>query len=160
MKLIDGSVGGQEEKKKGTERYNEFNKNVLPNNIHLVLSYIRRINKSGRVVTSILEKFSNEKKLYSQKKFFSYHAYIKERTANIRYNDIIEGILNHFDPCSTVFTAQEQMFYNKVTRILILHFLREGALLNVLSSTKITRTKKDEHLKIQRMLIQKVKGLG
>jgi hypothetical protein len=114
------------------------------------LSYIRRINKSGRVVTSILEKFPNERGVYSQKKFFSYQAYMKERMGNIRYND----------PCSTVFSPQEQMFYNKVTRILILHFLREGALLNVLSSTKITRTKKDEHLKIQRMLMEKIRDLG
>ena len=132
----------------------------MPNNIHLVLSYIRRINKSGRVVTSILEKFPNERGVYSQKKFFSYQAYMKERMGNIRYNDILEGILSHFDPCSTVFSPQEQMFYNKVTRILILHFLREGALLNVLSSTKITRTKKDEHLKIQRMLMEKIRDLG
>lgn len=72
---------------------------------------------------------------------------------------MLEGIVTHIDPSSTVFTFEEQTFYNKISRILICNFLRSGALLNVLSSKKITRTSKDEHLKIQRHLIQKLRDL-
>lgn len=66
---------------------------------------------------------------------------------------MIEGLICYLDPSSTVFTVEEQLFYSKVSRILIYDFLKSGALLNVLSSKKITRTNKDEHLKIQRLLI-------
>lgn len=101
----------------------------------------------------IIRKLSDDPRVYSKKKFYSYQNYVKEKLANCKYNTMVESVASHIDPTSTVFSLEEQNFYNKISRILILNFLREGALLNVLSSTKITKTKKDEHLKIQRFII-------
>jgi hypothetical protein len=43
----------------------------------LILSYIRRVSKSGKTVSRIIQRLSSDPK-YTSKKFYSYQVYIKE----------------------------------------------------------------------------------
>lgn len=51
------------------------------------------------------------------------------------------------------FSEQEQHFYLKLVRILFAHFLKNVAALCSLSSNRIKKEQKKEHLKTQRLLL-------
>lgn len=53
---------------------------------------------------------------------------------------------------------EEQMFYNRISRILIFYYLREKARLTLLSSGRVKQTNKRDHLLAQRELLEYVSG--
>lgn len=125
-------------------------RNILPNVINLVVSYIRRINKSGRMVNRIISHLgASDDKV---KKFYSYQLYLKEAISDFNTKNILHLILTFCDPTSSVFSTNEQMFYNRVTRILIATYLRTEGTLGLLTSRKEHRTKKKDHFKVYRYL--------
>jgi len=70
---------------------------------------------------------------------------------------VLRAITTHVDPSLSVFSVEEQLFYNKVCRILISQFLRSDHILILLTNTKISKTKKTDHLKMNRYLLSKLK---
>lgn len=50
------------------------------------------------------------------------------------------------------------MFYNKVCRIVIYNFIRGEYYANLLTSSKIQKTNKKDHLKVRRYLQLKLEG--
>ena len=103
-------------------KYNEFYKNILPNNIHFVLCYIRRINNSVSVFDRIIKKLSQKASLYSKMKFHSHQTFIKEKLTNLRFNEMFKSTISHIDPSPSIFTIEKHLFYNKVTQIFIYSF--------------------------------------
>ena len=67
----------KEVKNKEKETYTDVtNRNVLPNNLNLILSFIRRINKSGKYVERIIQKLNGDENI-TTKKFYAYQTYLK-----------------------------------------------------------------------------------
>lgn len=52
----------QEETKSNSAYLNEY-RNILPNTIHQILSYIQRKNKSKNIISKLIGKFSTERKV-------------------------------------------------------------------------------------------------
>lgn len=126
-------------------------RNILPNIINLIVSYIRRVNKSGRVVKRIIEKFGLRR--YSLKKFYSYQLYLKEAISDFNTKNLLHLVITFCDPTSSVFMVEEQMFYNMVCRTLIAHYLKVEGPLGLLTSKKEHKTKKKDHFKIYRYIL-------
>jgi len=57
----------------------------------------------------------------------------------------------------SVYSESEQAFYNKVSRILIFHFLKTEAQTSTLTSKRMDRTKKATHIEIQSQLAEKLR---
>jgi len=87
------------------------------------LSYIQRKNKSEPIVRKIIEKIG-EGSFYSSKKYYSYQAYLKGKLHIHVNRDTLKDISSHLDLDESIYRVEEQLFYNKVTRILICYYLR------------------------------------
>lgn len=117
------------------------NRNILPNNVNLLLSYIRRVNKSGKTVAKIISHLTEDPS-FSAKKFYSYQKYVKENTPFHKTKNSIQEVTEFTDSKGGIFSHEEQLFYNKVCRILMKLFLRGEYLGTLLTSSKIVRTSK------------------
>jgi len=56
-----------------------------------------------------------------------------------------------------VYSESEQEFYNKVSRILIFHFLKTEAQTSTLTSKRMDKTKKATHIEVQSQLAEKLR---
>lgn len=56
-----------------------------------------------------------------------------------------------------VYSESEQEFYNKVSRILIFHFLKTEAQTSKLTSKRMDKTKKATHIEVQSQLAEKLR---
>lgn len=56
-----------------------------------------------------------------------------------------------------VYSESEQEFYNKVSRILIFHFLKTEAQTSTLTSKRMDKTKKATHIEVQSQLTEKLR---
>jgi hypothetical protein len=99
-----------------------------------------------------------EAKIHTAKKFYSYQAYLKEQVPFHKTKHTLREITEYQDSNYRIFTAEEQRFYNKVCRILIAAFLKDAYLPTLLTSSKIHRTSKTEHLKIRKLLLLKLRA--
>ncbi len=84
--------------------------------------------------------------------------YLKENLDGFRHKYSIEAIINHCNPALKIFNLEEQLFYNKVTRILIAYYIKEISFLNVINGSKIKTTTKKDHLAVHRYLLRILKG--
>lgn len=57
----------------------------------------------------------------------------------------------------SVYSISEQAFYNKVSRILIFHFLKTEAQTSTLTSKRMDKTKKATHIEVQSQLAEKLR---
>ena len=67
--------------------------------------------------------------------------------------ETLKNISTHLDLDEAIYKVEEQLFYNKVSRILICYYLREIAKLKILSSSRVKLTSKQDHLKAHRSLL-------
>lgn len=117
-----------------------------------ILSFIRRLKRSGRTVEKIINKFQNSKpcKKYSAKKFYSYQYYLKENMTDFKGKDAIEVLITSVNPQCSCFTLKEQMFYNKVCRTLINYYVKQEMFVDILSSNRVISKNRKDYLKIKR----------
>jgi hypothetical protein len=126
-------------------------RNILPNITNLIVSYIRRINKSGKVTKKIISKFKDDR--YTVKRFYAYQIYLKSAINDYTSKNILHLIVTYNDPSSPVFKPEEQKLYNKVCRALIGHYLTNEGPLCLLTSNKEHKTQKSDHFKIYRYIL-------
>ncbi len=89
--------------------------------------------------------------------FYSYQAYIKNNIYHLVNKNALKNVANFCDPSCSVFSLSDQMFYNKVCRILVRKFIREECIINLLGSQKMYKTRRVDHLKTYRMIIDDLK---
>jgi hypothetical protein len=129
------------------------NRNVLPNNVSLILCFIRRVKKSGRMVERILARLAPEGN-FSMKRFYAYQHYLKENCTDFKWKEGISVLASQLDARCASFSLEEQAFYNRVCRILIVEYLERICRLEVLNHTKINPTHIGDHLKVIRYIRQ------
>jgi hypothetical protein len=134
-------------------------RNILSNNTNLILSLIRRQSKSQRRVGIIISKLNAELGCaFTLQRYYSYQTYIKENVNDYRNKNAIQVIMGHSDPDCLIFTLPEQLFFNRVCRTLIRHYIHDSLLLDVLSLKKIKKTSRIDHLKVHRYLALVLQG--
>lgn len=134
-------------------------RNILSNNTNLILSLVRRPSKSQGLVSGIISGLNRELGAgYNERGFYSYQNYIKENVNDYRNKNAIQAIIAHCDPACPIFTLPQQLFYNRVCRTLIKHYISNNLLLDVLSLKKIKKTNRADHLKVHRYLAKILEG--
>jgi hypothetical protein len=58
------------------------NRNVVPNEINQIISFIQKPSKSGRLVERLLAKFPAEGEGYSLRRFYLYQALLREKVGH------------------------------------------------------------------------------
>lgn len=104
------------------------NRNILPNMSNVVLSYLRRVNKSGQEVMKALElSFGHdlEGNQYKMKRFYAYQNYLKTNVNDYIIRDAIKVVMKHSNPICPVFTLEEQSTFNAVFRRVARKYLQE-----------------------------------
>jgi len=81
------------------------NRNIIPNIACNILSFLRRINRSGKIVDKIINtaKGSEEGKV-SAKKFYAYQHFLKENLTDFKGKDVIEVLISALDNDCRCFT--------------------------------------------------------
>ena len=98
------------------------NRNVLPNNVSLILCFIRRVKKSGKMLERMLRRL-DPRGVFSSKRFYAYQLYLKDNCTDFKWKEGIEVLVNRVDPTCSSFSPEEQAFYNKLCRMLIVQYL-------------------------------------
>ena len=120
------------------------NRNVVPNIIRLVLSFVQKPGKSSKLVESLLRK--DVCTTASVKRFFLYHKLVKGKMNNYVNGETLGELTKVRVDSLEVYPLEEQICYRKVTRKLVLYFLRHEAINCVLTSKRMDETKKREHV--------------
>lgn len=95
---------------------------------NVVLSYLRRVNKSGHEVLKALEIiFGDDQELNHEKmkKFYAYQNYLKTNVNDYIIRDAIKVVMKHCDPQCAVFTLEEQTVFNAVFRRVARKYLQQ-----------------------------------
>ena len=92
---------------------------------------------------------------YTVKRFFAYQNYLKSILTEFTSRNILHLIITFFEPDSKIFRSDEQLYYNKICRILIFDFLQNEGPLRILNSKrKEKKTEKGDHLIVFRYLLK------
>ena len=125
----------------------------MPNNINHILAFIQRKSKSRHVIEKIIARENTNDEIYNSTRYYSYQSFIKNKLSiHVNIKTLLK-VLEHEDSGFSIFSVEEENFYNKVTRMVILYYLRQIAPLVTLNSKKLRNTSKQDHLKSQRFLL-------
>jgi hypothetical protein len=143
-------------KKRQTDSFTE-KRNIIPNNVNHIIAYIQRKSKSEPVVRKIIDKSGENDPRLTIKRFYCYMTYLKQKL-NVHVNrKTLKVLTRHLDLDESIFTIREQLFFNKVSRTLVCHYLKEEAKLALLSSNRVKLTNKIDHLAAHRSLLLDMK---
>lgn len=100
------------------------NRNVLPNVMHQVISFIQKRSKSGKLVERAFARFPSHPS-YSIKRFYLYQLLIKDKLNHYVSKDSLMILKQIQEPNCEVYARSEQEYYNKISRILVFCFLNK-----------------------------------
>ena len=121
----------------------------------MIVSYVRRVNKSGKVVEKIMGKYKDSR--YCLKRYFAYQLYLKTEISTFTSKNILHLIITFCNPSSTIFSIDEQRYYNMICRAVIGHYLNTDGPLKLLTSKKDHKTMKVDHFRIYRFILNDLK---
>lgn len=141
-------------KKKSKAKENE-NRNVIPNLVHQIFSFIFKGKKSNRVVQEAFQALQSPAGA-SISRFYLYQARVKEAMNHYVNQSSLSIFSKYADPDFAVYSQAEQDYYLKVSRAVARHFLRWLSPLVTLTSRRMSGNKKFEHLRTRRILMQRL----
>ena len=124
----------------------------MPNNINHILAFVQRKSKSEAIVKKLIMEYEGLES-YTPKRFYCYQGQLKEKLHVHVNRETLKKLINHLDLHSLIFTVEEQLFYNRICRVLIFYYLRQIAKITILSSGRVKQTNKKDHLQAQRDLL-------
>jgi hypothetical protein len=137
-----------ERKRRGQVKYQENeNRNIIPNEINQIFSFIQKKNKSGHIVEKLFKKFPHGEG-FSPKRFYLYQSLLKGRLGHYTNEKSLKL-------CES-WSESEQRYYNKICRVLIHHFLHEDSIFIILTSKRMKSDKKFDHLRARRQVSDSV----
>jgi len=96
----------------------------VPNNINHILAFIQRKSKSRHVIEKIIARENTNDEIYNSTRYYSYQSFIKNKLSiHVNIKTLLK-VLEHEDSGFSIFSVEEENFYNKVTRMAILYYLR------------------------------------
>lgn len=145
-----------ERKKKNIVKYQENeNRNIIPNEINQIFSFIQKKNKSGTVIDRLLAKYPHPQN-YTSKRFYLYQGLLKNRLGHYANEKSLRYLSELYEPKCENWPEEEQRFYNKLCRILIHHFLEEDSVIIIATSKRMKQEKKKDHLHARRYVKESV----
>jgi hypothetical protein len=96
---------------------------------------------------------------FSTRRFYAYQTYLKGKIDIHVSKKTLILVASNLDLHSDIFSPEEQLFYNRVCRAAISHYLRNVAALTTLNSRRLRETSKKDHLGAQRHLLNFMKNI-
>ena len=134
------------------------NRNIVPNLINQMISYLLKKIKSQKLVKKIFSTLPHDPS-WTQKKFYLYMKKIKESITHYVNENVILKFLEIHEPKCELYDYDEQLFYMKVSRIAIIKFLEDDTVLISLTSNRMSEAKRRIHLIARQALLNKFKEL-
>ena len=134
------------------------NRNIVPNLINQMISYLLKKIKSQKLVKKIFQTLPHDS-AWTEKKFYLYMKKIKESITHYVNENVILKFLEIHEPKCELYDYEEQQFYMKVSRIAILKFLEDDAILISLTSNRMSAAKREIHLIARDALLRKFKDI-
>ena len=144
-------------KKKSTMKQIE-NRNIIPNVIRLIISFIQKKGKSERIVKNLLEKWSIPSRC-TLKRFYLYQNMVKNKLNSYVNEETIRFLVRTHDDLIDIYDEAEQKVYNKITRVLINYFIRDEFYSFIMTSKRMEQHKKNLHLIALRNIRDKIRVL-
>lgn len=146
--------------KKGKKSKQMENRNVVPNIIRLILSYIQKKEKSQRVVEALLKRYNvGAQSSIGLKRYYLFQKLVRGKMNNYVNEDTLKELYRMRPEDYEVYPEQEQRIYNCITRTLVAQFLREDVLACILTSKRMESAKKRNHLEALRTIKAKMPAL-
>lgn len=143
--MKDDDYSPENEGSKRTKKSKQLeNRNVVPNIVRLVLSFVQKKGKSEKIVETLLKKMECPEA--SLKRFFLYHKLVKNSLDNYVNEETLSQLVSLHPDNFSVYSLKEQLCYNEITRKMILHFLRNEATICVITSKRMEQNKKRDHI--------------
>lgn len=92
----------------------------------------------------------------SMKRFYLYQGLLKNRLGHYSNEKSLKVVNELYEPRCENWSEQEQRYYNKLCRVLIHHFLREDSIFIILTSKRMKKEKKRDHLLARRQIREAV----
>jgi hypothetical protein len=138
-------------------------RNIIPNNINHILAYVQRRSKSEREIERIIARLSSDCARppcsFSSRRFYAYQLYLKGKIDIHVSKKTLALVVGNLDLHSEIFSPDEQLFYNRVCRTAIAHYLRRVAAITTLNSRRLRETSKKDHLRAQRHLLHFIQNI-
>lgn len=131
---------------------------MIPNEINQVFSFVQKISKSGYLTSKLFEKYDHPEE-FTIRRFYLYQSLLKNRLGHYSNEKSLRIVNELYDPKCENWSEQEQRFYNKICRILIHHFLHEDSIFIILTSKRMRKAKKSDHLRARRAIASSVSGI-
>lgn len=125
------------------------NRNILPNEINQIFSFIQKPAKSGALLNRLLQKYPHPEH-YSPKRYYQYQMLLKNRLGHYANEKSLKLVTELYEPKCESWPEEEQRYYNKISRVLIRHFLHEDCIFIILTSKRMKREKKSDHMRARR----------
>jgi hypothetical protein len=119
-----------------------------------MISYLLKKIKSQKLVHQLFTALPHEAS-WTEKKFYLYMKKIKESITHYVNENVILKFMEIHEPKCELYDYDEQLFYMKVSRIAIIKFLQDDAVLISLTSNRMSQAKREIHLIAREALLNK-----
>lgn len=121
---------------------------------NVILSYIRRINRSGKQVRKVLGAYIGEQQNSNKKikQFYAYQNYLKNNVNDYIIREAVKAIMNHTNPSLDSFSLKDQKLFNKVFRVVVRKYLEEDYL-SIIMTSQMDKIKREDHFKVRRYML-------
>ena len=123
--------------------------------MHQVISFMQKKNKSGHLVGELISRLGVER-FCSVKRFYLYQILMKDKFNHYVNGNSLSLLSELQEPLCDVYSAEEQRMYNKISRILVHHFLSHEYDPIILTSKRVNADKKKDHIAMKRVLLGKL----
>ena len=130
------------------------NRNVVPNIIRLVLSFVQKRGKSLKLVEDLISRSGCQPA--SAKRFFLLHKLVKGKMNNYVNEDTLKQLLDVRCDNFEIYGQEEQECYQRISRKLVLYFLTHEAVSCVLTSKRMEESKKQQHVSAIRAIASRL----
>jgi len=134
------------------------NRNIIPNVIRLIISFIQKKGKSECIVKKLMEKWGCPE-TYTIKRFYMYQNMVKTLLNSYVNEETLRFLVQVHPDFLDIYNLAEQRFYNKITRVLIHEFVREDFYCYLMTSKRMDQHKKNLHLYALRNIRNKIHTL-
>ena len=148
-------------KKKSKKGCQNKNRNIIPNIIQQIFSFLSKPTKSKPICQRIFDHLPKpESNEVSIQRYYYFIKQVKERLNHYVNEKSLVALCKVQEIGIDLFNFEEQMFYLKLARILAKHFIEEILPFLIIHSKRMFDDKRAEHMRIRRSLLQVLENLG
>lgn len=96
---------------------------------------------------------------YSSRRFYMYQSLLREKLNHYVSADAFAIFREIQEPTCELYSREEQLLYNKISRVLIKHYMAEEFAPAILTSRRVSSHKRHEHLITNRKMIEKMQAV-